>query len=197
MNLDNEFIDIVNINERELHNDIALTDTLITFDIFEYLNDIAESYHFDNNIILQQFKTDFTRTVLYINNIHMTELNTTMDILNKYSKYTVNILQIIQLNSIIMMILTQAGYAYPYMLISKLYANPKNNIHVSCCNINRYLEINEDILFRLVCEFKVINIETSDTQDNIKLEILIDIYHKNNTYQISKYGILMWNYFSK
>ena len=195
---ENDYIKLIKLNEDDIVNtNLTKNNNIIIFDIDNYLYKIYKSYSFDINKINNQFELDINRTTLYINN--QIQLNKTLlyDYLINFKNkiYNFNNIDvnnnknIIYLNNIIIMLCTQASYAFSYILMHNYYNNKIKGLNVFSDDTSIHLTFNQDNCFiTLVANYKLVNINLNKIINNINIMTNIDICDDI----ISKYGIINW-----
>lgn len=189
-----EFVDIDIINENEI-NDSTIHGRIILFDVQQFLEKIAISYNFNLYTITQQYKADFERSVVYFNNDPIRKYSYVIDQLIKYAYYRINLYgNIIGLDTVILMICTQASFVFSFTLMHKLYSNIQTGHFVTSDKVTYYINIqkNSTIDIKLDATYNIKNINTAKIIRNINIVTDINIVLKNKKYEFSKWGIMSW-----
>ena len=186
--------DLTNNYNIDIH---ANLNNIIHFKVIDFVNNIYETYHSDEDIV-KQFTLDFPRHKIYINNIPCTELTGLFSILSKYNRdidisperktttFMLSLLLICQ-SSFYM------SFLHIYNKINKMKEEylinstndiqdtdtiPLLNYHITDKKEqnNIHLTIDE---FRFCCVFnasyQIINVSTEKTIYNISAETIFDL----------------------
>jgi hypothetical protein len=164
-----------------------------TFDLPKFLYKLQASYNFDSNSIIKQFEIDFKRSTYKINGLQNTDVNQVLEIINNKT----NLIQInnfnIKLNDLLLLVSTQASFAYQYMLMASLFADPKNNLYISSSKSSyELIYLHNSIKIILRCDYYLHDIMTSTHKSKIVAETVIKIFTKCHDYCIP-YGKVKWN----
>lgn len=193
---DEEFININVLSESQLINSTIseIKDNIIIFDSAEYTKKILKSYRSDQDIIKCQFDVDFIRSELIINNSKIKKISKAIKIFDNYAKYEFKLKdQKLKLNEILIMLCTQASFAFPFLLMHKIFTNPKKGIYVTS-NDNKYIIKNDNnsININFKATFNLKNTLKNKIIKKINIDTNIDFVYKNNTYELCEFGIVTW-----
>lgn len=189
-----EYVDIDIINENDV-SDSTINGHIILFDVQQFLEKIAISYNFNLYAIVQQYKSDFDRSTVYFNNDLMTKNSYLMDQLLKYAYYRINLYKhILGLDTVIMMICTQASFVFSFVLMNKLYSNIDTGHFVTSNNVKYDINIqnNNTIDIKLDATYNIKNINNGVVKKSINVVTDINFVNKNKKYEFSKWGIMTW-----
>lgn len=130
-------IDNVNIKKDEkIYGliDLHKKNNSVTFEFDVYIEEILKSYKYDLKNISQQFEVDFPRSTIYIDNTHVTSFDYFFHKLDWMSSINIDGLKgIVSLKDFIMMLSVQSSYAFPCILLQKIY----NNINEKYILVNK------------------------------------------------------------
>jgi len=189
-----EFVDIDIVNENEI-NDSKINGHIILFDIQQFLEKIAISYNFNLYTITQQYKSDFDRSTVYFNNDLIKNHSLVFNQLIKYAYHKINLYgNILGLDTVILMICTQASFVFSFTLMHKLYSNIQSGQFVTSNKVKYYINIqkNDTIDIKLDATYGIKNINNGKVIGNINVITDINIVFKNKKYEFSKWGIMSW-----
>lgn len=189
--------DIVNINtideNQEFNINQELKNKIIFFDTTKYIKKIIKS--FDSNIakINCQFNADFKRSKLCFNDKKVNDMPEIILLLEKYEYYDiVNANTKYPLDKIIMMLCTQASFAFSFLLMSKIYNDPKKDIYVMSNSIQYNIsDVHDIIKIELVAIYNIKSIITGENINKIKVSTDIDLISEKD-YKFGNLGIISW-----
>ena len=190
-----DYVDIDIVNENEIY-DNKINGQIILFDIHQFLEKIAISYKFNLHSIIQQFKSDFDRSSVYFNNDLIKNNSYVMDQLLKYAYYKINLYNnTLGLDTIILMICTQASFVFSFTLMHKLYSNVQSGMFVTSNKVKYDINIqnNGTIDIKLDADYNIKNINNGTINNVINVVTDINIVNKNKKYEFSKWGIMSWS----
>ncbi|ARF11294.1 hypothetical protein Klosneuvirus_1_151 [Klosneuvirus KNV1] len=189
-----DYVDIDIVNENELY-DSKIHGRIILFDIQQFLEKIAISYNFNLYSIIQQYKSDFDRSTVYFNNDLIKDNSYVMDQLLKYAYYKINLYgKVLGLDTIILMICTQASFVFSFTLMHKLYSNVQSGMFVTSNKVKYNINIqnNGTIDIKLDADYNIKNVNNGTINNVINVVTDINIVNKNKKYEFSKWGIMSW-----
>jgi hypothetical protein len=194
---EDEFVNISIVNENGISNfNYDIDNNLIIFELNHYINKIINSYNSNVDNINQQFNKDFIRSTLFINGIKIPYINNVLSELNNISKFKVNIGDInFNADILILMLCTQASFAFPFMIMNKIFSNFENNEYILSKAVKYNINKEKDnIYLKLDAIFDLKNIDKNIILKEIKVSTCIDFVKENNSYKFSDYGIIYWDY---
>jgi len=189
-----DYVDIDIVNENEL-NDSKVHGHIILFDIQQFLEKIAISYNFNLYSITQQYKSDFDRSTVYFNNDLIKNNSYVMDQLLKFAYYKINLYgKVLGLDTVILMICTQASFVFSFTLMHKLYSNVQSGMFVTSNKVKYNINIqnNGTIDIKLDADYNIKNVNNGTINNVINVVTDINIVNKNKKYEFSKWGIMSW-----
>ena len=197
------FVVIDNENCIDINNIKNIDEFSIIFDSKKFFEDILISYDYNWKKILNQFKKDFHRSIITINNIQFKKMDQFIDLrmLNAYCS----------LNNILILLCNQSSLAFPFekiMLYHKLLKNNmflldtrNNSTHINIISDNYdhcTIVINKRLkICKLDYQSDIINLYYVDVVMSFMLtDIRQKINLKNFYHLIDKYNILSWKLIS-
>jgi hypothetical protein len=154
------------------------------FDTKQYIVDIINSYKKSSDI-LQQFRIDYPRQVITINNKAYEYIKFKEELHYNLAKYGYDKCFIINRNYLscklfILLLCCQSSFAFPYQsLINTYNLSADSNILVNKKNVdNIYISIQiskDTFLVELKTYMKIINIDTAETIKNITINLIFDL----------------------
>lgn len=175
-------------------NHITSNNSMVLFDANKFLKNILASYHTDIGKINYQFTIDFPRSLLTYNNKIITNITKAQTKFNLYSKYPFIINNIsCNLNTILLMLCTQASFAFSFTLMHQVYSDYKNNMYVTSHD-NKFIITtdNETINIKINATYNLKNLTDCVNSKQIDIQTNIDFVYKNNKYDLCKFGIILW-----
>jgi hypothetical protein len=195
LTIKDDYVNIDLLNESHLDNFQSndLNETkMIFFKSDQYLSRIARSYKYDRNRMVYQYKLDFKRSKQYINQKRYLKEEKLLKKIQKYSTYECNIGgMILSLDVVLLMLCTQASFAFPFVLMNKCYNFLETT--VTSGETKYHYCFSEDLLsIHLETTFNLKNIKENKIISRINIVTNIDAIFKDQKYQICKYGIMSW-----
>lgn len=190
-----EYVDIDIVNENEIY-DSNISGKIILFDVQQFLEKIAISYNFNLYTIIQQYKSDFNRSTVYFNNDLIKDHSYVMNQLLKYAYYKINLYNnVVGLDTVILMICTQASFVFSFTLMHKLYSNIQSGMFVTSNKVkyNITIQNNGTIDIKLDADYNIKNVNNGAINTVINVVTDINIVNKNKKYEFSKWGIMSWS----
>lgn len=191
--IDDDFINIDELGESQLMTiDHQINNNMIIFDVNQYLEKIFKSYKYNPERINCQFNMDFKRSQLILNKKRLSYDMITNEI-KQFSKYKIKIDgKELTMDIVIIALCTQASFAFPFMLVSKLYN--KENINVVSNNNKYIVHYNKHSLnIKLEVNLNIKNIKNNQVLSKLNVITNIDGIIKNNKFELCKYAIMSWN----
>jgi hypothetical protein len=197
--------DLININtlaesqilkiDRDILNTLTSDNSMILFDAAKFLKNIMESYKMDTNKIQYQFDVDFHRSKLICNKTVIPDIVSALNKFKSCSKYELNLCdKIFGMDTILMMLCTQASFAFSFSLMHQMYCDQAKHIFVTSNNHKYKMTINnESINIELDANFNLKNIQKNTNLKGINIQTNIDFVYKNPQYELCKFGIISWN----
>lgn len=193
-----EYIELNEYLKEQKHN-------LILFNNLSYFMKILQSYKYDKDTIIQQFKLDLPRNEIWIDSNIVSDFELFQEKISQTEKINLkfNNNKKLQLNHLIMMICNQSTYAFPYYLMHKLYSSTQDSLAVTDLSENRFVKIlnkSESISFQIGIDFGIKFINENKLINKIHIDLFIDtdIFKMNECQEfdfnnfIVKYGIIRW-----
>lgn len=201
----NDFLDINVLEEskvfnigHDILNEIISQNSMILFDANKFIKNIMESYHYNVDEINHQFTVDFTRSSLTYNNKKMLDRIKTLNKFKLYSKYDFNmhyheVNTSFKLDTILLMLCTQASFAFSFALMHQAYSDYNKNLCVTSNDIKFVISnTNETINIKMNAIYNLKNLCENVNSNQINIQTNIDFVYKNNTYELCKFGIIYW-----
>jgi hypothetical protein len=193
-----EFININILNESQI-NDMQqdIDNKMIIFDTNQYLEKIILSYNKNIYNIMQQFKSDHTRSEVYLDDKKIYDSHEFINKILKYASYKVNLCdQAFGLDIIILMLCTQASLAFSFILMNKLYTNHHKGKHVTAHKSKYIVNIkNPDVIdLKLDAIYNVKDVNKNIITTKINVVTNITIIRKKKQYEFCKWSIISWNF---
>jgi len=202
---------IPDISESGLLNDnitINTDNNMIMFKISLYLQKIMESYQYMHKNIIQQYFVDAPRTELYYNYDQVTDINEYINKLLKFRSYdtTINNNKY-PLVDIIIMLCNQSSYAFPFLLMNKIYNNGTQYVFSGPTKINIVDEentntngvitknkTNKHLEILMNVNFHIKDISNNTNVNSISVDIILNTkLNKNNVEIFNKFGMINWS----
>ena len=166
---------------------------LCIFEFKQYVLDIWNSYGKNKNSIWKQFYVDFNRQDIFIGNIKCCEISDFVEYIKPLKQ---NIYMGFACHTLASMLCNQSSFCVPFQLMFKLYQSEssvvvsRSNTHSDRTTISLNI-CDHYMTFTLTTCLYIVDIDTTNTESVIKLEINIDIprfYEPRDT----AIGIIKW-----
>ena len=163
----------------------------IFFKTDEYIEKNFESYNYNLDNIIEQYYKDYDRHTVYFNGSHMS-IGNFLQYIKKYAKYKNNKLTQINLENLLMLLVTQSSYFFSYLYATKIKFPYK--LYILNTDADKYvkftLSIKNEISFKTNIIFNAVDLATEKIMYKIRLELLLNIQLHNNLYTVDPLGIL-------
>jgi len=196
---EDEFTLINNIIDEQ--DECITKNKIIMFDIYQYLDKIAKSLGSIEKT-RDQFNLDFHRSELYLNKKYIRGKDYFINYVNTNFNYLTNMMMFdnILMSDLILMICNQAGLAFSFMLMNKLFSNYDKGIYVTSNNIKYFIDgkQKDNLVIEVVGIFNIKNVNTNKIKGSITVNTKFDImFDKGNRdsckYIFPKLGIVYWS----
>lgn len=164
---------------------------IIFFNTESFISKILISYKNNTKNVLEQFNKDLPRGEVYLNNKRLYDYDESLELFKKYNLYKYDN---IALDSLLIMLCCQSSFAFPYLLMLKLYNDYEKNYYVvsnktKVCIFDKGNNITVQLygIFNLksVIDDKILKKITTVTQ--------IDVYLNNKNVNLIKFSLTSWN----
>jgi len=169
-------------------------DDLIYFNTSVYLDDILQSYHYDENHIIDQIKQDLPRIDVYWEDKKINTYKDFIECSNKY-KYTGVYIKdkLFHLQNIIAMLINQSSYYLQYKTLHNTFCTGINTDKiVLCCSDNRYIKYtieDNELVVSICARFIVTDMYKRYKYREYNTSIIIHLDNNN----FKKYGMFMYS----
>jgi hypothetical protein len=196
-NDNDEFIMVTDNNnsKNNIENIKSISKFACIFDYTKYLNDILKTYRYDWDNIYKQFKVDFDRCKVSINNVQFTDINMFVPQDQMYD---------ITVHTLMIMLFNQSTLGFPMECIIN-YHNLYHDEHlVDAANSSIYINMNDisDGMTEITIFKRLKIIKTGDDIiDKYYVDIHMNFLFKNSKSYVNlkningivdKYNILYW-----
>lgn len=189
-----EFSLISSMNENDLSKKIehVINDQLATFNIFQYLDKIGETFKHDPVNMENQFTMDFGRSELYLEGKYVRNKNYFMNYIKKNFDNICNYKNM-KMYNILLMLCNQASFGFPFVIMNSIYSNYNKGLYVLSNNIKYMITTKKKELYiELKGTFNIKNINTNKLKGIINVTTKLDLSMINNEYIFPKLGIIYW-----
>lgn len=187
---------INNMNEHDLASskiEHIIKDQLATFNIFQYLDKIGETFNYNSENMLSQFILDFGRSELYLEGKYIRNKNYFINYIHKHFDYLCNYKDM-KMSDMLLMLCNQASFGFPFTLMNSIYSNYNKGLYVLSNTIKYMITTNKkkELCIELKATFNIKNINTNKLKGIINVNTKLDLVFENNIYIFPVLGIIYW-----
>jgi hypothetical protein len=195
-----------------IHYDIDNKNNVVAFDQEEYMREILKSYQYNVNKILDQFEVDFPRNRVYYNNRRYKNENY---LKYEFAKFDGLIFEMdghsFDFLIILELLCNQSSYAFPYLLMHKLYSDESDSLMVAGLHSGRKIKINTDngiLSISMKAEFGLKKLPSGRIMSKLRINQVIGtnlVVNKEGNFSLkdrsknifTDYGMLYWSKYNR